>query len=254
MGDKTGIAWCDHTFNPWIGCTKVSTGCANCYAERDNKRYSWVSGWGQGQPRRLTSATNWKKPLEWARLAAKEGKIKRVFCASLADIFDSEVSQEWREALWALIDETRQMAKPGAYLEWLLLTKRHENIPDMIRYQWRTSGNAPFNVRLGVTAENQEQWDNRVSYMTTVWEGKNFVSVEPMLGAVDVGSYPVDWVIVGCESGPNAREMKYEWWNDIISQCKGRRIPVFLKQIKTEFGLVKEPSTLRWGQVLEFPF
>lgn len=235
MSEKTGIAWCDSTFNPWIGCTKISAGCANCYAERDNKRYSWVDGWGKGSPRKRTSAENWKKPLQWARAAVKEGVTRRVFCASLADVLDDEVSPEWRSDLFKLIDETGAIGG----LEWLLLTKRARNIAWMLPQSWLK--NPPPYVRMGVTAEDQPNWNMRVNQLVHAWEGKNFVSVEPMLGMV----YPtvkVDWVICGCESGTGSRPTEYRWIDNLICDCQKQEIPFFLKQITQEGKLIKEPS------------
>jgi protein gp37 len=98
VAETSGISWTDATFNPWIGCTKVSPACDNCYAERDNARRKWVDGWGAGVPRRRTKS--WGDPLRWNRKAAAEGATLRVFCASLADIFDNEVPEEWRDDLW----------------------------------------------------------------------------------------------------------------------------------------------------------
>lgn len=107
MGENTAISWADHTFNPWIGCTKVSAGCKNCYAAAQDKFRSWTpEGWGAGKPRKLTSEANWQKPLQWNRQAEREGVRYRVFCASLADVFDSEVSDVWRDDLFFLIDST----------------------------------------------------------------------------------------------------------------------------------------------------
>src|SRR6185436_16033242 len=100
MGETTGISWTDHTFNPWIGCTKVSPACDHCYAESMAKRYGWAK-WGAGQPRMRTSDANWRKPLQWNKAHAS-GPRKRVFCASLADVFDAEVLQEWRGDLFEL--------------------------------------------------------------------------------------------------------------------------------------------------------
>src|SRR5881394_1441244 len=119
MAEITGISWADSTFNPWIGCTKVGPGCDHCYAQVLDSRYRWggATHWGVGKPRMRTSVSNWKKPLAWNAKAAKSGKPWRVFCASLTDVFDNEVPEEWRADLWRLIGAT-----PA--LTWLLLTKR----------------------------------------------------------------------------------------------------------------------------------
>jgi len=190
MGEKTGIQWCDHTFNPWIGCTKVSDGCKFCYAERDNNRYKWVDGWGEGKQRRRTSGENWKKPLQWAKAAIKAGVVRRVFCASLADVFDADVPQIWRENLWDLIRETALIEENEIHtsgLEWLILTKRPENIRRLLPLEWQDY--PPYYIRLGVTAENQEMADYRIPKLLEVWSGKNFVSVEPMLEDIDISKY-----------------------------------------------------------------
>lgn len=131
------IEWCDHTFNPWIGCTKVSPGCANCYAEARDKRLDGGAHWGKGAPRRRTSSGNWQHPLQWnrdsirdqenCRLAIENGAAMyeipdrpRVFCASLADWLDDDVPIQWLADLLSLI-----VATPS--LDWLLLTKRPQN-------------------------------------------------------------------------------------------------------------------------------
>lgn len=105
MAQTSKIEWTDSTFNPWIGCTRVSPGCLHCYAEMDSLRRGWAK-WGKGKPRQHTKAATWKQPLKWNAQAAKEGRRKRVFCASLADVFDAEVENEWREELWELIGKT----------------------------------------------------------------------------------------------------------------------------------------------------
>src|SRR5260221_13405634 len=107
MGENSNISWTDATFNPWIGCTKVSTGpkgaCEFCYAERDNNRRHWVQAWGSGVPRHRTSAETWRQPCKWDKKAIATGYRPRVFCASLADVFDNEVDPAWRADLWQLI-------------------------------------------------------------------------------------------------------------------------------------------------------
>jgi len=239
MARTTGITWCDATFNPWIGCTKISAGCANCYAETENKRYQWnPAGWGRGAPRKRTSDANWGKPIQWAKQAKAEGKTIRVFCASLADVFDDEVDPQWRVDLFMQI-----MWIDAHYpntIEWLLLTKRPENIYSMLPMSWKQ--NAPGYVRLGVTAENQENWDKRTDELIRVWKGKNFVSVEPMLDWIllnerayqtepDDMESDIDWVVVGGESGAGCRPMKLKWARELYSQCITAGIPFFFKQI-----------------------
>lgn len=238
MGEKTGITWTDHTFNPWIGCTKVSPGCAHCYAETQNKRYNWTAGWGKGQLRQRTSESNWKKPIAWARQAVLDGVIRRVFCASLADVFDNEVAPAWRNDLFHLIDQTGEIGG----LEWLLLTKRPYNLPAMLPEAWGT--NPPLYTCIGTTIEDQKQADMRIPLLLDSWKGKNFLSVEPMLGPLDLthdldgykgnGLYSNDkihWVIVGGESGPGCRPMDLEWARGVRDQCIESNVPFFFKQI-----------------------
>ena len=130
MAKNSAIEWTDHTFNPWEGCTKISPACDNCYAAERAARYKTVE-WGG--PRRRTSKSNWNKPLKWERQAStfafEEGRRQRVFCASLADVFDNQVPEEWRADLWDLI-----RACPS--LDWLLLTKRPQNIEKMLPEFW----------------------------------------------------------------------------------------------------------------------
>jgi protein gp37 len=151
MGENSAIAWTDHTFNPWIGCTKVSTGakgaCEACYAEAYDARWPGEHHWGPGVPRRRTSPDNWKKPLKWHRELAGNGARRKVFCASLADVFDNEVDPAWRADLWTLIRAT-----PG--LRWIILTKRPGNIRPMLPADW---GNGYPHVGLVASAVTQEE-------------------------------------------------------------------------------------------------
>ena len=241
MGEKTGIAWTDHTFNPWIGCQKVSAGCRNCYAARENDHYHWVNEWGKNY--RRTSEANWRKPIQWAKQAAKDGVIRRVFCASLADVFDENVSQDWRNDLWHLIDETNHIGG----LEWLVLTKRPENIRKM------TFGFMPNNIRMGITAEDQDNYNRRYTQLIRSWDGKNFVSYEPAIGSLVIGEMrpfingipdhdKVNWVICGSESGTNARPFDIDWARSVRDQCVAAKIPFFLKQMPVDGKLTILPE------------
>ena len=253
MGETTGITWTDHTFNPWIGCTKVSQGCAHCYAETQNHCYNWTAGWGPGAPRKRTSVANWLKPLVWARKAAKSGEYRRVFCASLADVFDAEVPGVWRDDLWQLIQECSGQSVMGG-LEWLLLTKRPENINAMLPNEWLES--PPDFIRIGVTAENQEMFAERWGHLCQAWGGLNFISYEPALGPLDI-SYAwkqIDWIICGGESGPGCRPMELLWARDLRDQCHRAGIPFFFKQIGGHPNKQHDPAG--WPvelRVQEFP-
>jgi protein gp37 len=244
MSERTGIAWCDHTFNPWIGCQKVSEGCRHCYAERENGRFGWVDRWGVNY--RRTSESNWKKPVTWAKNAVREHVIRRVFSASLADVFDLNVPDEWRNDLFRLILETDEIGG----LEWLILTKRPENITQIPA---RLDNMA--SVRIGITAENQDMANKRVPQFLRDWRGKNFLSIEPMLSPVTIppkGWQFIDWAICGCESGPNARPTSVEWVRGLRDECVGAGVPFFLKQMAVDKKLVTTPM-LDGRQWMEFP-
>lgn len=207
MGAVTEIEWCDHTFNPWIGCTKVSPACDNCYAEAlMDTRYGRVT-WGAGEDRVRTGASNWRQPVRWNRVAVAAGTRPFVFCASLADVFDNEVDPIWRRDLFALIETTPQLV-------WLLLTKRIGNVLKMTDPA-RGNPMLPRNVAVGMTICNQEEYDRDRMKM---WEVAGaleplftFGSFEPLLGRIILDKYAPDWIIVGGESGRDPRPMDLEW-------------------------------------------
>lgn len=294
----TKIEWCDHTFNPWIGCTKVSTGCKNCYAENLNSR--WKHGnWGKGAPRRRTSEQNWKQPLKWNRQAEEEGVRKRVFCASMADWLDDEVDIEWLADLLKLIYHAPN-------LDWLLLTKRPQNFYVRIRdalfcveglkgatqneieiaceqdptteagdwlNRWFDDDH-PSNVWIGTSVEDQASAELRIPQLLEIPAKVRFLSCEPLLeevlldqsrceihdrdeveecsiygeicnecaadggsgempcgwwlGDVDNG---IHWVIVGGESGSNARPFDPKWAERIKDDCESQGVAFFMKQM-----------------------
>jgi protein gp37 len=229
MGENSKIEWTDHTFNPWIGCTKVSTGCKFCYAETlMDTRYGRAK-WGTNGTRVRTSAANWKQPLKWNRQAEKDGVRRRVFCASLADVFEDRAELvEWRTDLFKLIDAT-------PHLDWLLLTKRPENIKRM----WREINDRGWlddrrhNVWLGTSVEDQATADERIPILagTNGLCDVRFLSMEPLLGPVELSQVdPSWWVIVGGESGANARPMHPDWVRSIRDQCFERGCHFFFKQ------------------------
>jgi protein gp37 len=254
MSANSKIEWTDHTFNPWIGCTKVSPGCAHCYAEGEDKRRGWTSeGWGKGKPRKRTSDSYWKQPLKWNREAScvapglqpprvtvqrttvmHGGTVSvhrpRVFCASLADWLDDEVPIEWLADLLALIHATPN-------LDWLLLTKRPENFEERIARArpsisfWR-HGNPPENVWLGTSVEDQKRADERIPLLLSIPSKVRFLSCEPLLGPVELmpGASRMDWVIVGGESGHGARPMHPDWARSLRDQCLAAGVPFFFKQ------------------------
>jgi protein gp37 len=239
MAENTEIEWADHTFNPWEGCQKVGPGCDHCYAETRNKRFAAPKGqprvavnWGPGAPRRRTSRTNWNKPRRWAREAkafyAKHGRRQRVFCASLADVFDNAVDPQWRADLFRLIMDTPE-------LDWLLLTKRIGNVEKMV-LELGMLALAP-NVWLGSTVVTQEEADRDVPKLLETAEKLGvdiaFLSMEPLLGPVIIPPALLEllrWVIVGGESGDGARAMQAEWVRSLRDQCEAARVPFLFKQ------------------------
>lgn len=251
MGENTKIEWADHTFNPWVGCEKISPACAHCYAATWANRAGNPELW-EGQ-RRRTTAENWKLPLKWNKAARAAGVRARVFCASLADVFDNAVPAEWRFDLFSLIAFT-------PHLDWLLLTKRIGNARSMmddiaVRVMHRPRGEwAPMpNVWLGATIANQEEADRDIPKLLATPARIRFLSIEPMLGPVDVspwlsygargvgmggfkcsGEYRfpahVDWVICGGESGPGARPMYLRWVQALRDQCAAVGVPFLFKQ------------------------
>ena len=224
MAETTGISWTDSTFNPWIGCTKVGPGCDHCYAETlMDKRWHKVQ-WGAGRQRERTSASNWAAPLHWEKhheaFAVMHDRRRRVFCASLADVFDNEAPDAWRADLFALIERT-------PHLDWLLLTKRIGNVHGMA-----PANGLPPNVWLGATMVNQTEWDRDMRKLLAVDASVRFVSVEPMVGPLSGGLdlHGLDWVIVGGESGHGARQIHREWVDSLRRECQAASVAFFFKQ------------------------
>ena len=244
MAENSKIEWTDHTFNPWIGCTKISpAGCKNCYAE------SLVLRFGDDfTERRRTSEANWKLPLKWNAQAQREGRRLRVFCASLADVFDNAVPPVWRADLFKLIGDT-------PHLDWLLLTKRIGNVGNMIPFGWQDFG-CPPNVWIGATVVNQEEADRDIPKLLAVPARVRFLSIEPMLGPITLrevhsdvceidaltgdhgvlrplrgrSDAKVHWVICGGESSHNARPMHPDWARSLRDQCAAAGVPFLFKQ------------------------
>lgn len=249
MAENSGIEWTHHTFNPWIGCTKISPACDNCYAADWDKRYNKESHWGNN-PRRRTK--NWADPVKWNKKAAAAGIRYRVFCASLADVFDNQVPEEWRADLFELIKAT-------PHLDWLLLTKRPQNIAKFLPPDW---GNGYKNVWLGATIENQDEADRRLWIFLQVPAALHFLSMEPLLSRVDISPWlvkapygdcsgrtdphsegthsegtnqhprgqSIGWVITGGESGPHYRPANPAWFTNLRDQCAAAGVPFLFKQ------------------------
>lgn len=236
MGADTRIEWADHTFNPWIGCTKVSPACDHCYAETLATARLGVA-WGPHAKRRRTAPSTWRQPIAWNRRAEREGRRYRVFCASLADVFDNQVPKEWRDSLWDLIANTPD-------LDWLLLTKRPQNIAKMLPYCGADEGQWPWpNVWLGTTVENQAEAYRRIPHLLAVPAARRFLSCEPLLEDLDLsriqarsedgclfGGSRIDWIIAGGESGPKARPSHPDWFRSLRDQCQDANVAFHFKQ------------------------
>lgn len=221
MAEHSKIEWTDHTFNPWWGCTRVSEACRNCYAEAYAKRVG-QSVWGPKAARRELSDNNWAKPLRWDADAAAAMRRDRVFCASMADVFEgrSELNRH-RVRLWTLIEQTPN-------LDWLLLTKRPENIATMVPWRKRW----PANVWIGTTVENQTVACERLPHLCRLPAVVRFVSAEPLVGPLDLTPWSdrLDWVITGGESGVHARVSSPSWFQDLRDQCLTAGVAFFFKQ------------------------
>lgn len=226
MAKNSQIEWTHHTFNPWWGCKKVSAACDNCYAELWAKRMGHQL-WGTKAPRRFFSDTHWREPLTWDEEAKSNGKRERVFCASMADVFErrSDLNVE-RKRLWTLIESTPS-------LDWLLLTKRPQNILRLAPWtrQW------PANVWLGTSVENQRLAETRLPFLLEIPASVRFLSCEPLLGALNlrpwfkkIGLHPIDWIIAGGESGGHSRPMHPDWATSLLQQCQEFNIPFHFKQ------------------------
>jgi len=235
MGKNSAIAWTDHTFNPWWGCTKISKGCAKCYAETWAKR-TGQNVWGPDAPRRFFGDKHWREPLTWNGLAEREHRRALVFCASMGDVFerhpDQEINRQLNNARSRLFLETIP-ATP--WLNWMLLTKRVENI-----FSLGTDAAGKIfdlyladypNVWIGATVESKESL-HRLNVLDTIGTSVAWLSLEPMLEPIclNLKAQYVKWVIVGGESGPGCRKFEWEWARDIRDQCRDAGVAFFMKQ------------------------
>lgn len=250
MGDTTEIAWTDSTFNAWWGCAKISPGCDNCYAADLDARMAGPGGkthWGINVPHRILSASNWAKPTIWDKKATKDGVIHRVFCGSMMDWADKRGPVSERTKLWQLIRDTQM-------LDWQLLTKRVPNIKHFLPPDW---GDGFDNVLLGCTVEDKKYGVKRMMQLVNEVKAKRkFLSIEPLLEDLgDVDFTGVDWVIVGGESGKQARPMEADWARRIKRQCEEQGVPYFFKQMgaKSSNGMAKGAHSLDGEVLYNFP-
>lgn len=225
--ENTKIAWTHHTFNPWIGCTKVSPGCFNCYAKTEDDRHlrGPESHWGVGASRHMMSDNYWVTPYKWNREAPKEKTRKRVFCGSLCDWADDEAPLGVRDRLWDVIRETPQ-------LDWLLLTKRAKNIEKYLPKDWASGYQ---NVWLGVSVEDHKYGFPRVDILRRIPAVLRFLSCEPLLEDIsDINLTGIDWVITGGESGNGVREFDLQWARSLQLTAKHYGAAFFMKQLGSE--------------------
>jgi protein gp37 len=227
VSERTAIGWCDHTHNIGWGCTPISPGCANCYAAAFSARLGLKLWSPESNERRTFGDAYWRKPLGWNRKAKAAGVRRRVFCSSMADIGeDHPTIQAELARLWPLIESTD-------WLDWLLLTKRAERLPDILPANW---GDGYDNVWLGVSVEN-ERWTSRIDHLVRVPARVKFLSCEPLLGPINLRPWlwnherpQLDWVIAGGESGPQHRPMDPAWLERISEDCGAVGTAFFAKQ------------------------
>lgn len=279
---NTKIEWCDHTFNPWMGCAKVSAGCDHCYAERQMDTRMGRVTWGANGTRVRTGVAYWRQPLRWNIEADGQacgdcdpciaGQFwnccispqprPRVFCASLADVFEPDYGGPWGLDAWRA--ELFDLIRRTPNLDWLMLTKRPAKVLTILRNaadrllktagfmntkqmesgatavwisRW-LGGMPPPNVWIGATVENQEMADSRIPDLLRIPARVRFLSCEPLLGSVDLEGLVMrgvcldglGWVIAGGESGPKARPMHLDWARSLRDQCRAAGVPFLFKQ------------------------
>lgn len=266
MSENTAIQWADHSWNPWTGCHKVSSGCKFCYMMRDKEKY------GKNGDRVARSKTVFDAPLKWKDAA-------RVFSCSWSDWFIEEADQ-WRSEAWEII-------KKCPHLTFMILTKRPDRIKDHLPADW--GGGYP-NVWLGVSVENQKAAEVRIPLLMKVPAAVRFLSCEPLLTEIDITNWGikngysvptryqsmngneigiewtdpgdkfigVSWVIIGGESGNDNGKWLYrtcemEWIYKIINQCKDAGVPVFVKQMGTDISKRVGYKDRHGGDMEEWP-
>jgi protein gp37 len=222
MGVSTAISWTDHTFNPWWGCERVSPGCQHCYAEAFAKRTGHAV-WGKTAERRMFGDKHWAQPLHWNAAAEAAGVPAKVFCASMADVFEDRNDVD--EARWDLFE----LVGRTPHLIWQLLTKRPQNVAAIAPVEWFDAW--PSNVWLGTTVEDQQRADERIPVLREIPAAVRFLSCEPLLTDVNLPLGAIDWVICGGESGPGHRPLNLDHARSLRDQCAAFVIPFFFKQV-----------------------
>lgn len=279
MGKGSSIEWTDHTFNAWHGCEKVSPACTNCYAEAQSVRYGFKI-WGKAAPRRFFGQKHWNEPHRWDIEAKVDGVRRRVFVNSMSDTFEDRPDLvPWRLKLFDLIQDCRG-------LDWLLLTKRPQNIRRMVPRSWLND--PPLNVWFGTTVENQEEAGRRIPDLLQVPARIRFLSCEPLLAPVNLKKYfpkpmyhcsecgrelmhsecqkcgtfdntvsneirGVDWVIAGGESGSAARATEKVWIEKLRDDCSNAGVPFFFKQLGTSAAKLYDLQDHKGADPAEWP-
>jgi protein gp37 len=268
MAADTKIEWTNHSFNAWWGCTKVSPACDHCYAETLARRVGYPDLWGVNAGRRTFGVKHWLEPFKWNREAKRTGVRAKVFCNSMADVFDNHPGVvAARRELWDLIRLTPS-------LDWLILTKRIGNVAKMLPADW---GEGWPNVWLGISVCEQHEADRDIPKLLATPAAIRFLSCEPLLGRIDLSNFEagrctdcggagevaacgptttfpedddgiercdscggtgeweenegLDWVICGGESGAGARYMPLYQAEHLLEQCRIQQIPFFMKQL-----------------------
>jgi protein gp37 len=243
MGSATAIAWTDSTFNPVWGCTKVDPGCSNCYADSFDKRMGG-SHWGPHPTFRTFGDSHWNEPLKWDKEAAASGVRRRVFSASMTDLFHVDMPKPVLDRLWALIRATPN-------LDWLLLTKRADRIAQCLPADW---GTGYENVWLGVSVcDRAGHW--RVDELRKVPAAIRFISVEPLLESVVEGLdlTGIHWAITGAESGAGHRTMDLNWVREVRDACAKSGVAFFHKQEIDPKGRKIETPVLDGRKWTDYP-
>ena len=216
MGDKSRIEWTEATWNPVRGCTKVSEGCRNCYAERFAERFRGTPGpYEQGfdlrlVPEKIDQPARWKRP-------------RRIFVNSMSDLFHEGVDDAYIERVCRVMADADHHA-------YQVLTKRHTRLQALLSGDLRWAAELPH-VWWGVSAEDVPTGQPRIDALCDTPASRRWVSVEPLIAdPAGLRLAMVDWVVVGGESGPGARPMEPDWVRGLLRTCQRLGIPFFLKQ------------------------
>jgi protein gp37 len=243
MAEHSKIEWTDSTFAPWHGCTRVSNACDFCYAEYKIDHRFHKAQWGN-HPRIRAADSTWENVRRWNQKNEPghrgPGYPRMIFCSELSDVFDNQVPDEWRADLWKLIAQCTN-------LDWQLLTKRPQNIEKMLPDSWPLP-----HVWLGVTAENQTEWNRRVPILTSIPAAVRFVSCEPLLEPIKMNLTDISGLIVGGETDPagkhRERYMDPDWARNLLHQCRTAGVRFFMKQMSSKSAIPHDLMVREWPQ------